>query len=487
MLFNSFSFLIFFPLVTLAYFIVPQKIKPLFLLLASYYFYACWNVKYLLLLILSTLITYASGILIANAKTNNQEKLWITLSFASNLGILFAFKYFTFAVDTIANISAYFNIAVARPEFSLLLPVGISFYTFQALSYTMDVYRKEIKPERNIIKYALFVSFFPQLVAGPIERSSHLLPQMSEEHHFDYNRVKNGLLLMIWGGIEKLVIADRAAILVDQVFDNFAAYSSVEIIIAAVCFTIQIYTDFGGYSHIAIGAAQVMGFDLMDNFKQPYLAESIGEFWRRWHISLSSWFRDYLYIPLGGNRKGTIRKCVNLMIVFLTSGLWHGAAWHYVVWGGIHGVYQIVEIVTGKFRKSDIKSTSHNKTEKLIRRIVTFILVTLAWVFFRANCSADAIKMIAKMITGWNPWALFDGTIYTLGLSLPQFWLLVLAVLGLFWVDCQHDKGRHFRKELLETNAFWTGLLVWAGVLTILVFGVYGPAYNAAAFIYLQF
>ena len=295
MLFNSFSFLLFFPLVTLAYFIIPQKIKPLFLLLASYYFYACWSVKYLLLLMVSTLITYASGLLIENAKTLAKKKLWVALSFISNLGILFTFKYFLFAMDTIANIAKYLHIAFNEPQFSLVLPVGISFYIFQALSYTMDVYRGEIGAEKNVIKYALFVSFFPQLVAGPIERSSHLLPQMSEEHYFDYDRVKNGLLLMIWGFFEKLVIADRAAILSDQVFNNFSQYSSLEVMIAAVCFTMQIYTDFAGYSHIAIGAAQVLGFELMDNFRQPYFAESIGDFWRRWHISLSSWLKDYLY------------------------------------------------------------------------------------------------------------------------------------------------------------------------------------------------
>ena len=490
MLFNSFSFLLFFPLVTLAYFIIPQKIKPLFLLLASYYFYACWSVKYLLLLMVSTLITYASGLLIENAKTLAKKKLWVALSFISNLGILFTFKYFLFAMDTIANIAKYFHIAFNEPQFSLVLPVGISFYIFQALSYTMDVYRDEIEAEKNVIKYALFVSFFPQLVAGPIERSSHLLPQMSEEHYFDYDRVKNGLLLMIWGFFEKLVIADRAAILSDQVFNNFSQYSSFEVVIAAVCFTMQIYTDFAGYSHIAIGAAQVLGFELMDNFRQPYFAESIGDFWRRWHISLSSWLRDYLYIPLGGNRKGTLRKCANLMIVFLASGLWHGAAWHYVVWGGIHGVYQIAEILINKIRNFQLKKPVEQKEGKsiqLLRRIVTFSFVTLAWVFFRANCCGDAIGMIARMFTQWDPWALFDGTIYQLGLSRPQFWLLILAISVLFWVDCQHEKGRQLRKELLEKNAFWTGLLVWIGVLAIFIFGIYGPVYEAAAFIYFQF
>ena len=233
--------------------------------------------------------------------------MWVGASFAINLSILFVFKYFGFAMNTIAGIAARLHITIQEPSFSLLLPVGISFYTFQALSYTMDVYRGDVKAEKSFVRYALFVSFFPQLVAGPIERSSHLLGQMSEEHHFDYERVKSGLMLMLWGFFEKLVIADRAAVLADNVFNNYAAYGSTELIVAMLMFTLQIYTDFGGYSHIAIGAAQVMGFELMQNFRQPYLAENIADFWRRWHISLSSWLRDYLYIPLGGNRKGTLR------------------------------------------------------------------------------------------------------------------------------------------------------------------------------------
>lgn len=491
MLFNSLSFLIFFPVVTLVYFLIPQRVKPIFLLAASYYFYACWNVKYLLLLVASTLITYASGLLISGTESKGRRKLWVALSFGSNLAILFVFKYFGFAMNTIAGIAARVHITIAEPAFTLLLPVGISFYTFQALSYTMDVYRGEIGPEKSLVKYALFVSFFPQLVAGPIERSSHLLGQMSEEHHFDYDRVKNGLLLMLWGFFEKLVIADRAAILVDTVYNNYAAYGSVELIAATLLFTMQIYTDFGGYSHIAIGAAQVMGFELMDNFRQPYLAVSIGDFWRRWHISLSSWLRDYLYIPLGGNRKGTLRKCVNLMIVFLVSGLWHGAAWHYVIWGGVHGVYQLAETLTDGWRKKLCKAMKIDRDHGgwlALRKLITFILAALAWVFFRADRNGDALRILAGMATKMNPWALVDGTVlYSLGLSRSQFWLLVLAALVLFWVDLQHEKGRHLRAELMERGAVLTGFFALAGLLVVLVFGIWGSAYDAAAFIYFQF
>ena len=343
MLFNSIDFLIFFPIVTIAYFLIPHKFRYLWLLAASYYFYMCWNPKYALLMATSTVITWASGILIdrVNNKKNKTEqektkekKLWVALSFISNLAILFFFKYFDFALANVNAVLTQFNFELIQPAFDVVLPVGISFYTFQALSYTVDIYRKEIYAEKNILKYALFVSFFPQLVAGPIERSKNLLIQFNKENHFDYDRVKNGLLLMLWGFFMKLVIADRVAMVVDQVYNNYAQYAGFEIAIATVFFAIQIYCDFGSYSNIAIGAAQVMGFTLMENFRQPYFSKSVAEFWRRWHISLSSWFRDYLYIPLGGNRKGKVRKYINLMIVFLTSGLWHGASWHFVVWGG---------------------------------------------------------------------------------------------------------------------------------------------------------
>ena len=293
----------------------------------------CWNVKYALLIALSTLITYASGLLIHWRR----KRLWVLLSFASNLAILFFFKYFGFFLDNLTAALALAGVAFKRPAFDVILPVGISFYTFQALSYTMDVYRGEVEPERNPFRYALFVSFFPQLVAGPIERSKNLLGQLYERHDFDPDRARDGMLLMLWGMFEKIVIADRLALLVDYVYDHYAQLPGATIVLATVFFAFQIYCDFGGYSHIAIGAAQVMGFTLMENFRRPYLAQSAAEFWRRWHISLSTWFRDYLYIPMGGSRRGAFRKYLNTMVTFLVSGLWHGANWSFVVWGGLNG------------------------------------------------------------------------------------------------------------------------------------------------------
>ena len=300
-----------------------------------------WNPKYALLLAASTVITYLSGLLIVRSneledeqKRIFQRKLWVSLSFSSSLLILFFFKYFDFAVENVNQIFSRIGIQTISPAFDVLLPVGISFFTFQALSYTMDVYRGEIFAERNLAKYGLFVSFFPLLIAGPIERSKNLLVQVHEKHDFDYDNAKNGLLLMLWGYFQKIVVADNAAVVVNSIYNNYWEYSGALIAVATFLFAIQIYCDFSGYSDIAKGAAQTMGFRAVSNFKQPYFATSIQDFWRRWHISLSTWFRDYLYIPLGGSRCSTLKRYRNIMVTFLVSGFWHGASWNFLVWGG---------------------------------------------------------------------------------------------------------------------------------------------------------
>ena len=342
MLFNSLEFLIFFPIVVAAYFILPKKLKQFWLLIASYYFYMCWNAKYIFLIFFSTVITYGSGLLLENIKTlpveekrrTRYKKLTVAFSFLLNLSVLCYFKYMNYFFSVIAAVFHAAHIELNVPAFDILLPVGISFYTFQALSYTMDVYRDEIYAEKNFFQYALFVSFFPQLVAGPIERSKSLLKQFARPTRFRYDAVREGLLLMMWGYFLKLVIADRCAVLVNRVYGDYTSYKGFQLIIANVLFAFQIYCDFEGYSQLAIGSAQVLGFHINENFRTPYLSTSVRDFWQRWHISLTSWFRDYLYIPLGGNRKGKLRKYFNIMIVFLVSGLWHGASWHFVAWGG---------------------------------------------------------------------------------------------------------------------------------------------------------
>lgn len=342
MQFNSIDFMIFFPVVISMYFLIPKKLRGIWLLIASYYFYMSWNPGYAVLIAGSTVVTYLSGLVIDRLqKSKNtkkiKKKVILILCLVVNLGILALFKYGNFAINSMNSILTALHITIIQTKFNLLLPVGISFYTFQTLGYVIDVYRCDVEVEKDLFRYALFVSFFPQLVAGPIERSKNLLPQMRNIANiklWNAKRITSGAILMVWGFFMKMVIADRISLLTDTVFDNFRMYGSTELIIAVIGFSIQIYCDFGSYSLIAIGAARIMGFNLMENFNTPYFARNIKEFWDRWHISLSIWFKDYLYIPIGGNRKGTVRKYINLLIIFLVSGLWHGASWNFVVWGG---------------------------------------------------------------------------------------------------------------------------------------------------------
>lgn len=356
MLFHSIEFFIFFPIIVILYLFLVRAIKKnwinqLFLLAASLYFYACWEPKYLLLILTSVFITWISGILMTD-KPQLYKKIVLFISLLSNLGILFFFKYYNFFADTINILYTKLHIHSQIPAFNVLLPVGISFYTFQALGYSIDVYRGTVKAERNIITYALFVTFFPQLVAGPIERTEHLLPQLKVNHDFDYDRVTKGLKLALWGMFKKIVIADQLAIYVDKVYSSPTEYQSTALILATVFFAFQILCDFSGYSDIAIGCAKILGFSLNKNFDSPYLARNMADFWKRWHISLSTWFRDYLYIPLGGNRCSPIRHYLNLLITFLLSGLWHGASITFIFWGLIHSLFLIIGNIKNKVYKN---------------------------------------------------------------------------------------------------------------------------------------
>lgn len=495
MVFNSVDFLIFFPIVLFVYFLIPRKVRYIWLLITSYYFYMSWNPKYAILIAVSTVITYASGVLMGRLKTGNQEtvkkkKKWIVaISFITNIGILFFFKYFDFALAYVNQVLDAFHIQMIHKPFDVLLPVGISFYTFQALSYTMDVYRGDMEPERNIFKYALFVSFFPQLVAGPIERSTNLMKQVQQVHTFhlwNYERITGGLALMLWGYFMKMVIADRLAILVDFVFGNYSQFGGVILLVAAIFFAFQIYCDFGSYSLIAMGSAKIMGFSLMENFNTPYFSQSIKEFWRRWHISLSGWFRDYLYIPLGGNRKGRGRKYLNLIITFLVSGLWHGANFTFIVWGGLHGLYQIIGDLMEPVRKRYIKKEI--LPYRLCRGIITFALVDFAWIFFRSNSLRDSALFIWNMIRYMDFSLLWNGSLYTLGLNHTEFWIAVISLVVLLIVDVIRYKKDMQLYEYLNTKMLplrW-GVYIFL-IVAIYVFGIYGFAYDAAQFYYFQF
>lgn len=498
MLFNSIEFLIFFPVVVLVYFIIPDRIKYLWLLIASYYFYMCWNAKYAILILISTIITYLSGLVLEGIKHSNYEassqvkmkKCVVAASFIINLGILIYFKYFNFALNIIIRVFESIHIQLNVPEFDIILPVGISFYTFQALSYTMDVYRDDIYAEKNFFRYALFVSFFPQLVAGPIERSKNLLKQLAVPKKLCFEEMREGFLLMLWGFFLKLVLADRIAIYVDTVYGNFPAYPGMYLIVATILFAVQIYCDFSGYSTIAMGAAKILGIQLMENFDAPYLSTSVAEFWRRWHISLTSWFKDYLYIPLGGSRKGKLRKYVNKMIVFLVSGLWHGAQISFVVWGGLNGLYQIIGEILQPIRNRVVSILNLNRESlghKLLHIIGTFILVDFSWIFFRANWLSGAFDMIKSMATVKNPWILFDGSLYQCGLDDKNFRIMIYAILILLFSDFCKKKGIKIRKVISKQDDWFRYVFIAFSILFILVFGKYGPTYESANFIYFQF
>ena len=484
MLFNSIDFLFFFPIVVALLFVIPKQLRGIWLLIASYYFYMSWNPKYALLMAFSTFVTWLSGILMGRCEKDEvTKKKWIVAgSFLINLSILFVFKYANFIMDSVTGVLNQFGVTLTDKRLDLLLPVGISFYTFQALSYTMDVYRGTIKAEKNFLQYALFVSFFPQLVAGPIERSGNLLSQIqgiAGIKLWNFERVRDGLLLMFWGLFQKLVIADRTSILVNEVYNNYERYGLVEIAVATVLFAFQIYCDFGGYTNVARGAARVMGFELMQNFRQPYLACNIKDFWRRWHISLTTWFTDYLYIPLGGNRKGELRKNINVCIVYLVSGLWHGASWNYVAWGGLHAIYQVVGNLKAKVVKRPDKESRY---KSLIQIIVTFVLVDIAWVFFAAPGFSHALRMFKQMSICVQTTSLLD-----LGLDKGNWFVLIVAILILYIIDILHECNRSVfaivnSKPLVVRWILYLGL-IWF----IILFGIYGVGYDTGQFIYFQF
>ena len=495
MLFNSLHFLLFFPIVVGIYFIVPKKLRWVWLLIASYYYYMSWNAKYAGLLGLSTVITWLSGLLIERCdgqpNAERKKKWLIAFSFLSNLSILFIFKYFHFGLNALNKVLRLLHISAIRSSFNVLLPVGISFYILQALSYTMDVYRGKVKVERNLFKYALFVSFFPQLVAGPIERSQDLLPQILEPHSFDFNRVKHGLWLMLWGFFQKLVIADRLAIFVNTVYGDPSNYlhGGVVNLTAMIFFAFQTYADFAGYSNIALGAAEVLGFKLTTNFVRPFFSVNITEFWTRWHISLSRWFVNYLYIPLGGNRVSPVRKYINLIIVFLASGLWHGANWTFLVWGGLNGLISIIErLLTPLWRKmrGALKFDDHSAGMKCVQSAYVIFMFGFVQVFFRSESLPQAVNFLKGMCR-FNPYDLFNGRLLNYGMDRVNFVITALSLLVLFIVAWSQRGGISLRSRIDAQPLVIRWMLIFSAIAAIVFFGVYGPGFDASQFIYFQF
>lgn len=507
MLFNSIQFLLFFPIVTIIYFLLPEKIRYIWLLICSYYFYMSWGRKQGLLLLGVTVLTYMAGMALDRLKGGNLSekkrarvrKACLTVTIVLNIGLLAYFKYAGYMIRILNRVLAALDSQKAVSIAEIVLPIGISFYIFQALGYVIDVYREDIYAERNFLKYALFISFFPQLVAGPIERSKNLLAQIGKPEKFSFENLRSGLLLMLWGFFLKMVIADRAAVIVDTVYRNGATYYGLYIVIATFLFAIQIYCDFSGYSTIARGAALVLGFHLTDNFNAPYFSKSVKEFWRRWHISLTGWFRDYLYIPLGGNRKGKIRTACNLLFVFAASGLWHGAGAAYVIWGLLNGIYQVVGNIfcalyekirfLPLWRKMEVKLRLEKKNEfgkDLWKRAGTFLLVSFSWLFFRARWCKNALLFIRQM-AHFNWTILFDHSLFSLGVTERQFRVLCYAIVLLFIVDYKKYAEADVAEKFMELN-WWIRIPAELFLLfTILLYGCYGELYDTTQFIYFQF
>ena len=499
MVFNSIEFLIFFPIVLLMYFVLPKKLRWVMLLVASYYFYISWNPSLIWLILFTTAISYVSAIIIQNLREKypNREKkkleiFWLVLTLVVSLGVLFFFKYFNFLSESIFSLIGLVSGKQTNAVIlDLILPVGISFYTFQTLSYVIDVYRGSVRAERHFGYYALYVSFFPQLVAGPIERPENLIPQLHEDHKFEWKNAVPGLQLMLIGFFKKIVVADLIAPYVNAVYNAPEEASGLGVLIATVLFAFQIYCDFAGYTDIAIGCARIMGIKLMQNFDRPYISESIQEFWRRWHISLSSWFKDYIYFPLGGSRCAKWRHMLNICIVFFISGLWHGAAWTYVIWGGLHGIYQVIGHFTKKPREKmwlALHVDPASKGVRTLKRFNTFVLVCFSWMIFRANSFGDLFLMIKKLFTDWQ-WSLsyYTQTLSDMGLTALGIVTAVLSIIIMNRLDTLSLSDRGEDGELCSKKSFATlryVIMVWVIVIAWMILLADD---GASSFIYFQF
>jgi alginate O-acetyltransferase complex protein AlgI len=488
MLFNSFQFLLFFPVVTIIYFLLAHRFRWQLLLLASSLFYMAFIPAYIVILGVTILIDYFAAILIESpGLSESRKKSVLIISILSTCFVLFLFKYFNFFNTNLAAIADLFHWNYSISVLKIILPIGLSFHTFQSLSYVIEVYRGNQRAERHLGIYALYVMFYPQLVAGPIERPQNLLHQLRAEHYFDYPRVTDGLKLMLWGLFKKVVIADRLAIIVNQVYGTPHDYTGWPLIVATVFFAFQIYCDFSGYSDIAIGSAQVMGIRLMDNFNRPYHSKSISEFWKRWHISLSTWFRDYLYIPLGGNRGKTWRWQVNLFITFLVSGLWHGANWTYIIWGALNGFYMICSLWTRNLRHSICSALLLDRFQgahKVFRVAITFSLVCVAWIFFRANNVSDAWYILTHMIQRGRSGVTMtdDWQMRQMGVNSYE---LLWGVLSVVFMETIHLIQRHNRiRHMLSEQPVW---IRWSLYYVLISGIVWFGVFSQSQFIYFQF
>ena len=483
MLFNSISFLIFLPIVYGLYWWIQSwenfkhtiSVQNILLLIASYFFYAYWNIWFLGLLIFSTSLDYFSGLKIESSATNQHKKIWFWLSICINLGLLGLFKYFNFISINLSELLGNFGWTYQPMLLLIALPIGISFYTFHGLSYVIDIYHDKIKAEKNILNYSLFVCFFPLLVAGPIERAQHLIPQLVKRKVFNRAKTINGLQQMLWGFFKKIVIADNCAVFVNQIFSDYENLNSSSLFIGAIFFSFQIYGDFSGYTDIALGAARLFGIELFNNFSYPYFSKSINEFWKRWHISLTSWFRDYIYIPMGGNRVNPIRKIINTIFVFLISGFWHGANWTYISWGFLNSIFILPKTLSQKTQSIDSNKIA-NKVIGAIKMLLTFLTVSILWVFFRSKTVYDASKYLQNLVFKWNSILPdFNGRKNALVLSFIIFVFMIFE-----WIGKSHNC------PLVFTNSFKNKWLKW-GFYYAIIFSILYFYRGNDQFIYFQF
>jgi len=478
MLFNSLDFAIFLPIVFLLYWFVTNKnlkLQNFLIVVASYVFYGWWDWRFLSLIIFSTLVDYSIGVRLSTEENQLKRKILLWTSIGVNLGFLGFFKYYNFFLDNFISAFSLFGLEINANSLNIILPVGISFYTFQTLSYTIDVYKRKLEPTKDIVAFSAFVSFFPQLVAGPIERATNLLPQFYKKRSFNSENAVRGIKQIIWGLFKKIVVADSCAQYANDIFNNYQEYNSLTLILGALYFSFQIYCDFSGYSDIAIGTSRLFGFNLMKNFAFPYFSRDISEFWRRWHISLSTWFRDYLYIPLGGSRGGTSRKIRNTIIIFVVSGFWHGANWTFIVWGALNAIYFLPLLLTHKNRTHTSSIIAANKLfpniKELLSVSLTFTLTLFAWIFFRANSIYQAFKFIRGIFTS-------DFEIERIKLERFSFEIipLILILIITEWIFRKEDFPFDSNKKSFLGMTFL--------IILIIVFGSYS---EMQSFIYFQF
>lgn len=478
MLFNSFEFLFFLPVVFTLYWFVFKKfrIQNILILIASYVFYGWWDWRFLGLIFLSTIVDYTLGLQIKKTNKKQKRKYLLILSLIFNLGLLGFFKYYNFFIDNWINAWSLLGVNMHKSTLQIILPVGISFYTFQTLSYTIDVYRNKLNPTKNFIAFASFVSFFPQLVAGPIERATNLLPQFYKKRTFSYNLAVSGMKLIFWGLFKKIVIADNCAIYVNEIFDNYQGQSSLTLILGAIYFAFQIYGDFSGYSDIAIGTSRLFGFNLMRNFNYPYFSRDIAEFWRRWHISLSTWFRDYVYIPLGGSKGAKWLQIRNVFVIFLVSGFWHGANWTFVAWGGLNALFFLPLLLTNKNR-NNTNTVAENRRLPSLKEMcqigVTFCLTTFAWIFFRAENVSVAFSFIANIFNNHNLFKLD----YLGGIERYSFEIIFLIPILYFFEWNNRNRETPFDGKYKIINE----------IIVLIFLLVFGQFTNHSSFIYFQF